>query len=680
MNSPAPAELQPSLSTRTCLESQVLSWSSVIIIVLAAILHGVMILHATPLQSANDRSRWCTVRALCESGRYEIDDVRQQPGWDTIDLIRREGHFYSTKPPLQATWVASVVGSIQRVTGWTFSRHLQEIHATTLLMINGLPFIVGLMALGMWLRTQIVDHLTEVFVMIVAAFGTLVSPFLTSLNNHTPAAWGVLIATLCWQSPRMKSPWLEGLRFTIWGFTASWAAAHDLPAAAFAAAMGLFALRQDWRWTWLAFAPAALIPIAAFLGCNIAALGTWRPAYAGYGSDSYLFIERGVPSYWLQPQGVDRNLDSPAVYLWNCVLGHHGWFSLTPVWLLVAWRSWSAAGSVQVDRRWLIRSTWVLSGIVLGFYLTRTENYNYGGVSCGLRWAMFLIPLWVICLPDILISRPWTCGRMAFAALMLGISLYSAWSPMSKAWQQPWLYQLEERWGWIPGKDSPPPFDHALYSWFDDLPSPRSTNPVWVEFARTGFGAHTERLRLAYQGDVSIAGRPHADLRVTMTHNANVTDERRWLIDRENFTLGKPSAECLHWIGTDITPAEQQSDLTLYRGLPRLKAYHPGYERYLHVPLRDDAFACQRAAAQCDVTDSNSQRVYRHRSDIWLSREIPFGTARMEWAITDPASGEILHRQVWEVAQCEPPVAPSSPITREMFNKPEPIFRQVAPR
>src|SRR6185295_17652262 len=37
-----------------------------------------------PFLSANDRSRWMTIRSLVENGRYEIDSIVQPPLWDTI--------------------------------------------------------------------------------------------------------------------------------------------------------------------------------------------------------------------------------------------------------------------------------------------------------------------------------------------------------------------------------------------------------------------------------------------------------------------------------------------------------------------------------------------------------------------------------------------------------------------
>ena len=44
----------------------------------------------TPFLSANDRSRWCTTRALVDEGVYQIDSMidGRDPNWKTIENIR----------------------------------------------------------------------------------------------------------------------------------------------------------------------------------------------------------------------------------------------------------------------------------------------------------------------------------------------------------------------------------------------------------------------------------------------------------------------------------------------------------------------------------------------------------------------------------------------------------------
>ena len=63
-----------------------------------------------PFLSANDRSRWCTVR-VAGRARHVLRHRQghQQRGWDTIDMVkhRPDGqHLYSSKPPLLPTLMA----------------------------------------------------------------------------------------------------------------------------------------------------------------------------------------------------------------------------------------------------------------------------------------------------------------------------------------------------------------------------------------------------------------------------------------------------------------------------------------------------------------------------------------------------------------------------------------------
>ncbi|MDX1967654.1 MAG: hypothetical protein SFV23_10815, partial [Planctomycetaceae bacterium] len=571
-----------------------------LLITVSAVLHGLAIIKAEPLQSANDRSRWCTIRALIEHGTYRIDAVRRIPGWDTIDLVYTGGHFYSSKPPLMVTWVAGVVWLICRTTGWTFAGDMAAINAVTLLLIHGLPFVLGLVGFARWLSRRMESYHGALFVLSVAAFGTLLSPFLTSLNNHSPAAAGVLLALLCWWRPAAKSTREGVLRFASWGFAASWAACHDLPAAAFTAVMLLAAIGVSPRFTLLCFIPAAALPVAGFFASNWAAIGSLAPAYSGYGGETYRFLYEGVPSYWLQPQGVDRALDSPWVYLLNCTIGHHGWWSLTPVWCMAYWPGISSTRKFDARELQIRWGTALISAVVLGFYLLRTENYNYGGVSCGLRWALFLTPLWLMALAVSVDRMPPCRWRHGLAGCLLGISVGAAWLPMSRPWQQPWAYQLAEHWNWTPTRDAPPALERRLFSWFAELPIAAAGQPSpWVEFTNESLPTSMERLRLTLLEDRVVGSRKCALVGIERRRDDVLTESRQLLIDRDRFNAGRPPAECLVWTDSNVTASQQQTDLAWFRGLPLMKEYAPGFERYVKLPLRSDAFACQRVAAQC---------------------------------------------------------------------------------
>ncbi|OYW14606.1 MAG: hypothetical protein B7Z55_15565 [Planctomycetales bacterium 12-60-4] len=249
---------------------------------------------------------------------------------------------------------------------------------------------------------------------------------------------------------------------------------------------------------------------------------------------------------------------------------------------------------------------------------------------------------------------------------------------MSRAWQQPWAFQLAADQGWIPGKDPHPSLERPLFSWFSELPAASSEeSPIWVEYTREHSPTGIERLRLTLRHDRMIGSRDCAALTIDRFVDDARSESRELLIDRTQFQAGQSPAKCLVWTDAKVTAAQQQADLALFRGLPLLKEYSPGPERYTKLPLRTDAFACQRVAAQCDHTPAIGIPKLRYRSDLWLSPEIPFGTARFELTISDPHTSEIQQREIWVASGSHPPVAPMSPVTIEMFDSSTPIVTQL---
>jgi hypothetical protein len=89
-----------------------------------------------PLLSANDRSRWCTVWSVVERGTYQIDEIDAVPGWGTIDKVRQQGHYYSSKPPVLSTLVAGVYWLVRAVTGWSFDKNPEETMRLILFFVN----------------------------------------------------------------------------------------------------------------------------------------------------------------------------------------------------------------------------------------------------------------------------------------------------------------------------------------------------------------------------------------------------------------------------------------------------------------------------------------------------------------------------------------------------------------
>ena len=332
------------------------------LILLAFVVVFVAVINSQPLQSANDRSRWCTVWSLVERGTYQIDEVDGVSEWSTIDKVRHRTstddpwHFYSSKPPLFPTVVAGLYWLERHTLGYGLQQHTAFVTRLLLVVVNALPFLAALLSLRRSLRHARITDRTRWFILVAAGFGSMLTPFLTTLNNHTPAAICVMfcLAALI----RIKSAETPAAGdFGIVGFTAALTCCLELPAALFGLLTFVLLVKNDWNKTARVYVPAALIPLAAFFVTNWICTGEIRPFYAYYGTEKYVYVHDGVPSYWSQPQGIDANDESSAVYLFHCVLGHHGLLAITPVFLLtgIGW-----VIGLYKDRRSMFRAVWWL--------------------------------------------------------------------------------------------------------------------------------------------------------------------------------------------------------------------------------------------------------------------------------------------------------------------------------
>jgi hypothetical protein len=414
-----------------------------------------------PFLSANDRSRWCTVRALVEDDMrvqgvpYAIDKVIQEQNWDTIDMVKHDGHLFSSKPPLGATLIAAAYWLIYRLTGATLGTNPYEIGRCLLVLFNLVPLVIYFLLLMPLIERFGTTDWGRIFVMAAAVFATFLTTFVVTINNHLPAAVCVTMAigavVPIWfdQQRRWRYFFLAGLFGTL-------AAVSELPAAALLAAIAVLLFRKAPAQTLIAFVPPALLVLGAFFGTNWIAHGRLEPAYAHRADDWYDYTyERGgrqVKSYWQNPVGVDRGEPSPAIYALNVLVGHHGVFSLTPIWFL------SAAGMAgwmwrarDPRLRWLAAAVAAISLACLAFYVNQPlMNRNYGGIASGLRWIFWLAPLWLVTmLPavDAMAGRRWARG---LASLLLAVSVLSASYPTWNPWTHPWLTVLSQYLGWGP--------------------------------------------------------------------------------------------------------------------------------------------------------------------------------------------------------------------------------------
>jgi hypothetical protein len=637
-----------------------------LIIAAAAAMSFAQVLRSEPLQSANDRSRWATVWSLVERHTFQIDEIDAAPNWTTIDKVRHNGHFYSTKPPLQSTLVAGVYWCVRQLTGWNLTQHTTEVSRLILLIVNWLPGVVAFLVMARLLERYAHRDFSKLFVLVASCWGTLLTPFSSSLNNHSPAAICVLLATY----PLLRIV-VDGERrrrdFACVGFFSAMAFTFELPAALLVILLGALLLKTDVRRTLSVFVPAALIPVVAFVSLNIVATGSIVPFYSSYGSDKYVYEHEGIPSYWSNPQGLDQNLDSPWMYFVHCTIGHHGLLSLTPIWILTL-IGWAGLRRWQDCRpRILLPLGALLTFVVFAFYLSRTQNYNYGGNSVALRWMLWLAPLWLIAMIPVLDT--WGSRRpfQVTSLLLLGASIASASLPGTNPWQPTWLLRLMEQRKWVDYSQPVPAFEfgHPLWTWFPKL-GVSKPEPAFVRFVGVGSGllgvdeatetAGEVHLQIEIANDLVPEPSPSVvPIRFTWNHHTSFRGAKDFrgvkeavvFVDAAQFEAGQKSSEFLRSRdGTALSRAELLVAQRVITALPVAVEFRPGAIRYLKTPLRPKkAFRCQRAAAQVSFKPAHSDSPLRYRCDVWLCDEIPFGVAQIEISVVDPASGQTLSFQ-----------------------------------
>jgi len=514
----------------------------------------------SPFLSANDKSRWATIRALVDEGTYVIDDIifkeyenfddlaerkedQRDPVWHSIDVVYHRGsdgkwHYYSSKPTLFPTLLAGEYWLIKKLTGATLEEKPFYVVRLMLLFTNVLPLGLALAALA-WLAEKYgTTDWGRMFVVACGCGATCMTTFAVALNNHLPAAVSAMftlacLLPICWQ--RQEEWW----RFAGAGLFAAFTAACELPALAFFVVVASMLVQRSPRQALVWFVSPALLIAAAAIGTNYLAHDTWKPPYAqrqdgktlakfpldektpiipaagdptdqkraprislsselqqwlaggGVTVSPESWLEESRPnkrwvlvdpqsrerfamikdedqeeiqvrqwgnwyefpgSYWSSGnlQGVDRGETSTALYAVHCLIGHHGLFSLTPIWLLTVLGLGLAITGRDRDWRELSIAVVLISLAVLAFYLTRSQiDRNYGGVSCCLRWMLWLAPLWLVAmLPAADWASPsrracWFC--LAFLAISAFSATYNSLNPFS----HPWIFEYWQYLGWM---------------------------------------------------------------------------------------------------------------------------------------------------------------------------------------------------------------------------------------
>ena len=478
-------------------------FASIVIVSTLALALGLTLKTPTQLE-ANDISRWCTVWSLLERGTYAIDDCPWQNR--TQDKVKKVApfqaigrdktpseHYYSSKPPLLPTMIAGILYPVRKVTGLALDsvierpRHEHSVQIADKNAPGGLRFVtekpkdtVKWPVLVLYLKPMVVlFNIVPMFAFLVlfarlldrhaendwsyffglfsAALGTLLLVFDQTLNNHTVAAYAGFFALYSF-----LKIWSDGSRgfwtFASAGFWSAFCACNELPAALFGILLFLVLLVRFPRKTLIAFVIAAIVPCAGFLATQYAAFGTPRPVYEEFGTKSYNY--KG--SYWNMPLEMDY-LNVPKItatktkgptfqesyqlYLFHMTFGHHGVFSLTPIFLF------SAAGACRAmfgRLRSLRTAAWlttILTIAMFAFYDWNPKARNYGGSTQGLRWLFWLMPFYLIFLPAGVVGGQTKRWVRSIALMALFVSALSVGYALHSPWSHPWILDLMEHLG-----------------------------------------------------------------------------------------------------------------------------------------------------------------------------------------------------------------------------------------
>lgn len=412
-----------------------------------AIITGVIafsyLLKAPPVACVNDASRWNTVWGLVHEGTYVIAEELDAEFWFTIDDVKINGKWYSSKPPLYPTVIAGAYWLIYHTTGLDMHEHPEIVIRILLVLFNIIPLIAFVWVYGLYLERSVIDPWARGFWLLAGAFGTYITGYSVTLNNHLPAAFGVMFAL--YLTTRII---YDGVRspayYIMTGLCAAWAAANEIPAVLFLGGIFvLLGLRGGWR-TWAYALPPALVIVAAYMVTTwYATDGSLIPNY--FMKDSPRYNYEG--SYWLHPTGIDAAAEPKTVYIYHMLLGHHGILSLTPLWFFAVLSAVLFLSGYSRERAGIQCLAIALSVIVFAAYVVITNNY--GGGAKGLRWTFWLIPLWLAVAP--LGAECYSRSRLvrAVALVTLAISLWSVLDALQSPWGESWLHRIYREFGWV---------------------------------------------------------------------------------------------------------------------------------------------------------------------------------------------------------------------------------------
>jgi hypothetical protein len=377
------------------------------------------------LENANTGSRYATIQSLIDYGTYHIDKSQYVR---TIDKYKVGDHYISSKPPTLPTIGAGLYWVYKELTGKTIARYEGDVVRTISFFTGGACHILFLIYFYRLCRLLFRRQRSVIVTMAGACFAYLGVGYATHINELSTS--GALAICGLYYAVRIRheedaKPWHWPLAGLVLGVMP----AIDLPCLAITGGLALYLFTFDKKKTLLWFLPALLPGVLVHLALTYQISGSLRPFY--FNSSLKAFKQ----FYFKQPGGIDGLQESKLLYAYNTLLGHHGLFSMTP---LYCFGLYELVRCLSVRR--LLAESLVAAGAVvafLAFFILRTRNY--GGWCVGMRWLVPIMPLLLlyfgVWIDRVRITRPlWVLVLLAFSVSCFNVQdalsspfQYSVW-------------------------------------------------------------------------------------------------------------------------------------------------------------------------------------------------------------------------------------------------------------
>jgi len=332
----------------------------------------------TPLEE----SRLATIESLVNGNGFVINDSLFV---GTVDKVLIGGNFISTKPPVLSVLGALVIKIEQFFLPWSFTHTfvsfgLVNFYYYSLLII----FVILPFGLAVYLADKLLfqwDIRYRYFLLSVFAFLSLWFVYLWRFTNHVIAASFLFVGIYFYLTKDKPTPRLLFLS----GLFTSGAVVFELSVVVwYLVLLVLWWWRERSKVVWYLVGSIPFFALHLFL--SFVSSGSLWPVYLRTGLYQY------PGSYWLNPQGIDSLHQSKLLYLFNLLLGTHGLFFYSPVYLF----SLIGLGKALKDKKFKVPAILTIIGLFVFILFYWLKTSNYGGVAFGLRWFIILIPiLWL---------------------------------------------------------------------------------------------------------------------------------------------------------------------------------------------------------------------------------------------------------------------------------------------